>query len=740
MSNNEIKKKPAKKNFEKMISNINPLSDSKMPQKEDIQLVFNLLNAKKNYLYNLNLKNPDKEFYDDSTPFGDYRRCTNSNTIFFFNYKCEYYFGKEQKLKLEVIKNDSNQVKSYNLEITIGEVVGSENSTKSFYINKNKSDEILEVTAKKIQKKEKFLTVHFNLKIMSNRGEPVTKKQEKQYFENESYKIYYQIIKNKYILYESEVFTDDGKFNIVQIPVRLLNSDFSVIFYNNKNKVLSKIDTNLQAMIHSKEQVFYNKQLTINDKIYIYNYSSIKEEITFLDYINNGVRIALDIGIDFTGSNGHPDDIGTLHCRLPDQPKRNPYDRAILSCAEIMANYDYDQLFPVYGFGAIIKNTDEVSMCFNINFKDDPNIQFVDNIMKEYYACLDKIYFSGPTCFAPIINKIISEIKKEDDILEYHVLMILTDGIIDDFDETVDALVEGSFLPLSVIIVGIGDADFTKMNILDGDDDPLISSDGRKRQRDLVQFVPFNKFEGDEKKLTEEVLDDIPRQIVEYYTLNFLYPELLKDNKDNANDDPQVQPKKINDLNPSTNRLSDAGVPLFNKKISENRGINNSNNINVNNSNNEYNNNNLKNSSKQYININTSATNNNNKNNNIYNNNNHNPFKNYNNNNNNIQDFINMRIPNPNAYKPQDKPNYIPNPYVKNIKNAMNNNMNNNYVNNSGNNNNNMNNNYMNYPGNNNNYMMNNNNLNNYGNNNDYPLDNNYSNQNNRKKFVNTPK
>ena len=72
-----------------------------------------------------------------------------------------------------------------------------------------------------------------------------------------------------------------------------------------------------------------------------------------------------------------------------------------------MANYDYDQKFPVYGFGAIINETNEPSMCFNINFKDDdPNIQFVENIMNEYYSCLDKIYFSGPTCFAPIINKI----------------------------------------------------------------------------------------------------------------------------------------------------------------------------------------------------------------------------------------------------------------------------------------------------------------------------------------------
>ena len=164
-----------------------------------------------------------------------------------------------------------------------------------------------------------------------------------------------------------------------------------------------------------------------------------------------------------------------------------------------MTNYDYNQLFPVYGFGAIIKGQEKASMCFNINFKDDPNIKSVNNIIKEYHKCLDRIKLSYPTYFAPLINKIINEIKKEEDILEYHVLMILTDGIIDDYQDTVDALVEGSFLPLSVIIIGIENIDFKEMEDLDGDDKPLISSSGKKRQRDLVQFVPFDKFKGDEK-------------------------------------------------------------------------------------------------------------------------------------------------------------------------------------------------------------------------------------------------
>jgi len=40
------------------------------------------------------------------------------------------------------------------------------------------------------------------------------------------------------------------------------------------------------------------------------------------------------------------------------------------------------------------------------------------------------------------------------------VLLILTDGVIHDMDDTISAIVDGSKLPLSIIIVGIGTEDF----------------------------------------------------------------------------------------------------------------------------------------------------------------------------------------------------------------------------------------------------------------------------------------
>ena len=199
-------------------------------------------------------------------------------------------------------------------------------------------------------------------------------------------------------------------------------------------------------------------------------------------------------------------------------------------------------------------------MCFSLNFNNNPDIYTIDNVLKAYRDCinLNKITFSGPSLFAPLIRKVISRINKND-ILEYHILMILTNGVIDDLQETIDVLVEASLLPLSVIIVGIGNGDFKNMEKLDGDEVLLTSSIGKKRIRDIVQFVPFSKYQNDSEKLSMEVLAEIPRQIVEFYQFKNLRPEeianLANNIKNNNNNNQfggtQVANNNINNFNPN---------------------------------------------------------------------------------------------------------------------------------------------------------------------------------------------
>ena len=49
------------------------------------------------------------------------------------------------------------------------------------------------------------------------------------------------------------------------------------------------------------------------------------------------------------------------------------------------------------------------------------------------------------------------------------ILFILTDGEIHDRQEVIDLLIECNFLPISVIIVGIGEGEFAIMHELDDD-------------------------------------------------------------------------------------------------------------------------------------------------------------------------------------------------------------------------------------------------------------------------------
>ena len=81
-----------------------------------------------------------------------------------------------------------------------------------------------------------------------------------------------------------------------------------------------------------------------------------------------------------------------------------------------------------------------------------------------------------------------------------------------------DKIVHGSTLPMSIIIVGVGIADFEQMEALDGDVAPLYSKNLRKyRDRDIVQFVPFSQLKNDPVRLAKEVLAEVPKQMTDYF-------------------------------------------------------------------------------------------------------------------------------------------------------------------------------------------------------------------------------
>ncbi|CAG8454651.1 15828_t:CDS:10 [Acaulospora morrowiae] len=256
--------------------------------------------------------------------------------------------------------------------------------------------------------------------------------------------------------------------------------------------------------------------------------AEVEERPTFLDYIAGGTVINLVVAIDFTSSNGNPRSPRSLHYIRGSEP--NDYQRAISSVGKILEAYDRDRLFSVYGFGG--KFHGELSHAYPLN--DDylkPEVEGVNGILNVYLRTMKNVELFGPTNFSPVISLTAEKIKTE---LEsgnndaYYILLIITDGAITDMDSTVRTIIKASSLPLSIVIVGVGDADFTNMNILDADNVPLIVSNKEqqkspnsgtiKMQRDIVQFVAMRDFESRSSHylLPGAVLEEIPDQFMNY--------------------------------------------------------------------------------------------------------------------------------------------------------------------------------------------------------------------------------
>ena len=469
--------------------------------KQIIKLEFTIENIEKNHRYQIKVNFKGENSFKTE-------KVLSQMPIITFNtcYIGDYYFERQQLLNISLEKDE---VHKGSINISLGGIVGSIGSVYKGMIN----DVTIKIAAQGINQVASFVSCRFEAKHSSQINN----------FRQAEDKIHFLITSGAKKIYSSESIKSNGVFNIVNIPADLLSKGFGVQFFDGYQDPITYKDENIQQFCIPKNEIYLG--ITANNKrINIYNKSIFFKNVNFIDYIKAGIKIKLSIGIDYTSSNGLPNEPKSLHY-LGDH--MNDYEQAIEACGTIVAYYDYNQKFPVYGYGALINGQGDVNMCFKVNFKQDPEIHTIDNVLKEYRNSFQFLQLAGPTNFYPLIKRVVDNIRHDNNSLIYHILLILTDGIINDLGQTIDILVEGSFLPLSVIIIGIGNDNFEEMVVLDGDDNPLIDSNGVKRMRDLVQFVPFNRFKNNPTKLAEEVLEEVPRQVIEYYAMNKLYPDNL---------------------------------------------------------------------------------------------------------------------------------------------------------------------------------------------------------------------
>ncbi|KAG7580227.1 Copine [Arabidopsis suecica] len=205
----------------------------------------------------------------------------------------------------------------------------------------------------------------------------------------------------------------------------------------------------------------------------------------------------------------------------------NPYEQAITIIGRTLAAFDEDNLIPCYGFGDATTHDQDV-------FSFYPEGRFCngfEEVLARYREIVPQLKLAGPTSFAPIIEMAMTVVEQSSG--QYHVLVIIADGQVTrsvdtehgrlspQEQKTVDAIVKASTLPLSIVLVGVGDGPWDMMQEFD-DNIPA-------RAFDNFQFVNFteimSKNKDQSRKETEFALSalmEIPPQYKATIELNLL--------------------------------------------------------------------------------------------------------------------------------------------------------------------------------------------------------------------------
>ncbi|WVZ75232.1 hypothetical protein U9M48_023311 [Paspalum notatum var. saurae] len=318
---------------------------------------------------------------------------------------------------------------------------------------------------------------------------------------------YCQLCDENPLIIECFNFSSNGKHDLVGKIVKSV-AELENMFHRQNGENFFVPASNAHEC-HSKE--------VLKSQLYVEKYVESNRH-TFLDYISAGCQLNFMVGVDFTASNGNPRLPDSLHYIDP-SGRPNVYQKAILEIGDVLQHYDPAKRFPSWGFGA--RPIDgPVSHCFNLNGSTyQPEVDGIQGIMSAYISALRNVSLAGPTLFGQLISTAMAIASQSltDNQQKYFILLIVTDGVVTDFQETIDAIIKASDFPISIIVIGVGGADFKEMEFLDPNKgEKLESSTGRVASRDMIQFAPMKDVHVSGMSTIQSLLAEIPGQFMTY--------------------------------------------------------------------------------------------------------------------------------------------------------------------------------------------------------------------------------
>ena len=190
----------------------------------------------------------------------------------------------------------------------------------------------------------------------------------------------------------------------------------------------------------------------------------------------------LIIAVDYTKSNEwtgkHSFGGRCLHDISPGAV--NPYEQVISIVGRTLSSFDDDGLISAVGFGDA---TTQDSSVFSF-FPGGHPAHGVEALQSRYRELTPHVKLAGPTSFAPAIYEAMKITAASG--CQFHILILIADGQVTrpsdmpagymsrQEDATVKAIVSASSLPLSIIMVGVGDGPWEVMQEFDVSDEQLF--------------------------------------------------------------------------------------------------------------------------------------------------------------------------------------------------------------------------------------------------------------------------
>lgn len=241
---------------------------------------------------------------------------------------------------------------------------------------------------------------------------------------------------------------------------------------------------------------------------------------TFIDYLRSGVEFNMTVAVDFSAKNRPQTDAKSLHSLTSDS---NSYLSALKSLSEFFKHFDSTGHCDVYGFGAKVGGSDYISHCFPVA----SNVCGSEGAEQAYREILGSVEFASPCYLHKIIQQLLvpyerRSVPMSSSSLVYNIVVILTQGDLEDLEEFKEQLVRASSLPFSVVIVSMGATMFPHLTTADSDLSLMKTAAGHFEDRNFVHRLLYSHFLGNPRSFLHQAFSQIPRQLQEFMMGNKL--------------------------------------------------------------------------------------------------------------------------------------------------------------------------------------------------------------------------